>query len=266
MKTKIFTKVYFITIFLVSFCSCMKSENDISTLEINKKKLDTISNLASMNVEEVIWNDHGVFRKVSMIEGSDIKDEIEEKKQNDKATCSDIFSGVDRGNIKKTIATATPTTNYTLNAFKNTLQTDTFMRSLGITNSVNSPRVSQENRNVHITTSYLYAIKVEADGDMHIIMGDPSKVALINCEASGLPATSSSSYTKIKNVRNTIITRFGTNFCGKTSYTVFTPPVLVDNFDGSLFFDMSHTAGTVGPTGFRPTTSWEIHPISLIQF
>jgi hypothetical protein len=260
---------FFATIFLLAMLtfSCNKFESLSDIENENSQKLDTITNLATMNTNEVIWNDNGVYRKVTMIEDNDIEDELEESKNNtNKATCSNLFSGIDRGNIKKTFSTATPTTNYTLNAFKNTLQTDTFMRSLGITKSTTSPRVSQENRNVHITTSYLYAIKNESDGDFHIIMGDLNKVALTNCEASGLPETSSSSYTKINTVRNAIIAKFATDFCGKTSYTVFTPPILVDNLDGSLFFDVDHAAGVVGPTGFRPDTSWEIHPISLLQF
>jgi hypothetical protein len=35
---------------------------------------------------------------------------------------------------------------------------------------------------------------------------------------------------------------------------------------GSLFFDVDHKAGSVGPTGMRPKTAWEIHPVSDIQF
>jgi hypothetical protein len=35
---------------------------------------------------------------------------------------------------------------------------------------------------------------------------------------------------------------------------------------GSLFFDVDHPAGAVGPQGHRPQTAWEIHPISSIAF
>lgn len=264
MKTYFFVTVCLLAMLTFS-CNKFESLSDIENENI--QKLDTISNLALMKTDEVIWNDHGVFRKVSLLQDEDIEDEVEQAKGNtNKATCSNIFSGIDRGNIKKSLSTASPTTNNSLNALKSTFQTDAFMRSLGISTSTTSPRVTQENRNVHISSVYLYAIKNESDGDLHIIMGDLNKVALTNCEASGLPATSAVSFTKINAVRNAIVTKFGTDFCGKSSYTVFTPPVSVKNLDGSLFFDIDHAAGVVGPTGFRPDTAWEIHPISLLQF
>ena len=35
---------------------------------------------------------------------------------------------------------------------------------------------------------------------------------------------------------------------------------------GSLFYDISHSPGTVGPQGLRPGTAWEIHPVTSIVF
>ena len=246
---------------LVTLISCNKFES-VDTFQENNKSLDTIHSLTEMKTNSVIWNDHGVFRTVTLEESTDPK-EIEEENEN-KATCSGAFSGVDRAAAKTSFSSASQTTYYFFNTFRNTLQTDTFMRSIGISKSSN--RVSQENRNIYITTSYLYAIKHESDGDFHMIIGDLSKVALTNCEASGNPSTTSSAYSKIKAVKDAIVSRFGTDFCGKTSYTIFSPPILIDKFNGSLFFDIDHAAGTVGPTAYRPTTAWEVHPISFIQF
>ena len=39
-------------------------------------------------------------------------------------------------------------------------------------------------------------------------------------------------------------------------------PVIVE---GPLFFDVDHGAGTVGPSGMKPRTAWEIHPITKLR-
>ena len=36
--------------------------------------------------------------------------------------------------------------------------------------------------------------------------------------------------------------------------------------EGSLLFDIHHASGSVGPTGFRSSTVWEIHPVTSIEF
>jgi hypothetical protein len=264
MKNIFLLKSIVIAVVLVSFLSCKTEPFDENNPSL--EDLDTIKRLSQMTTDKVIWNDNGVFRTVTLSEDIDPEEKNEEENSNRAATCSPNFSGVDRANAKKSFSTAASTTNYTFNSFRNTLQTDTFMRSLGISTSSTSARVAQENRNVYITTSYLYAIKRESDGDYHMIIGDLNNVALTNCEASGYPSSSATSYTKIKAVRDAIVAKFGSEFCGGSSYTKFSPPILIDVLKGSLFFDVDHAAGTVGPTGFRPTTAWEIHPISELQF
>ena len=249
------------------FISCGENGNIGDFKETQTSVFDTIQKLTEMHSKEVIWNDNGIYRRVTMMESYDPIDENEENpSENNRATCSDYFSGNDRKVAKISISSGSSRTHYTMRTFINTLQTDAFMKWLGISKSSSSGRVSQEDRNVYITTSYLYAIKHESDGDLHLIIGDPNKTYFFNCEASGYPSSSASSYTKIKTVKTTLVNRFATDFCGKTSYTVFSPPILVDVLKGSLFFDVDHSAGTVGPTGYRPSTAWEIHPISEIKF
>jgi hypothetical protein len=267
-KHLVFINVLCSAVIFNLFFSCEKIESLDKSLVIentSNKILDTIQYLSQMKDKDVIWNDNGVYRKVSFGESSDPIEE-DQQKMNKLATCSPLFSGNDRKAAKISLATSQEVGYSSFNTFRNTLQTDTFMRSLGIPTSSTSNRVSQENRNIDVSSSYLYAIKNESDGDLHMIIGDLSKVALTNCEASGYPATSSSSYTKIKTVRETVVTRFGTDFCGKSNYTVFSPPVQLLTFKGSLFFDVDHAAGVVGPLGYRPTTSWEVHPVSSISF
>jgi hypothetical protein len=34
--------------------------------------------------------------------------------------------------------------------------------------------------------------------------------------------------------------------------------------EGSLFFDVDHAAGAVGPANMKPKSAWEMHPITKI--
>jgi hypothetical protein len=42
-------------------------------------------------------------------------------------------------------------------------------------------------------------------------------------------------------------------------YKKFDPPIAVD-LTGSVFFDVDHPAGAIGPAGLKPSSAWEIHP------
>ena len=41
----------------------------------------------------------------------------------------------------------------------------------------------------------------------------------------------------------------------------------VKNITGTLFFDVNHDGGSIGPRNYAgPTTAWEIHPVTAIEF
>jgi hypothetical protein len=248
--------------------SCNKTKNVLTYNSITKTTIkDTINNLAEINSDSAIWNDNGIYRTVTIEKSNDVADENRnEENVTNAATCATDFEGVDRAIAKTSFATATTYTYSTFSTFRNTLQTDAFMRGLNIPRNSNSNRVSQENRNAKFNAVYLYALKKEADRDFHLILGDANLVSLLNCEASGFPATTGTAYTAIKAVKDAITARFGSNLCSQSSYLKFNPAVPITSMKGSLFFDVDHAAGTVGPAGFRPTTAWEIHPINAIQF
>ena len=181
---------------------------------------------------------------------------------------TDIFLGTDRYVAKTTRLTKTYETFTTINAFRATLQADSIMRnhSPAVTKDSASVRVTEEKRNITINKCYLYAIKRESDNDFHMIVGHdttPAPSELLNIEVSGLPDTTSASYATLKMVRDTIENRFG-EVC-KSSYTLFSPPMKM-LIKGSLFYDIDHAPGIVGPTGYRPNTSWEIHPVTKVSF
>lgn len=52
--------------------------------------------------------------------------------------------------------------------------------------------------------------------------------------------------------------------CG--NYVLPSSPIPIRQLRGALFFDTDHPAGQVGPAGSRPSTAWEIHPVTFIEF
>src|SRR5207249_1238839 len=89
---------------------------------------------------------------------------------------------------------------------------------------------------------------------------------LINVEVSGLPGSSSRDFATLKALRNKFLAFFDGSDPGTSrGYDKFDPPIPV-TLTGSLFFDVDHRAGAVGPAGLKPDSAWEIHPLTDITF
>ncbi|MFL6414788.1 MAG: hypothetical protein ACJ74Y_03860, partial [Bryobacteraceae bacterium] len=80
----------------------------------------------------------------------------------------------------------------------------------------------------------------------------------------GLPPSDSPFLRTLKTARNEF-KLFFRNALPADGYDKYTPAIPVQVV-GSLFFDVDHPTGEVGPLGLKPQTSWEIHPVSDIQF
>ncbi len=264
--------IAFIAIFSFLVYSCTKEKSSSGRLPpqtlLSARAYDTITTLAAFKKDTVIWKHGGIFTMVTYEENHDEENEINERSSGTASTttCFDAFAGSARSAAKTSYASVSYGTYASINAMRAVLQTDSYMKGLGITNS--SPRVSEENRNRSITTSYLYAIARESDNDFHMIIGDANNAAgnLLNCEASGNPASGQSSYAAINAVRTYLKGYFGKDFCGQSGYTKFSPAIRISVLKGSLFFDIDHAAGTIGPLGLRPNTAWEMHPVHNITF
>lgn len=135
-----------------------------------------------------------------------------------------------------------------------------------ITEAANSERQPEEMRNV-VLDAAVYAFKAEDDHDFHLIVGDPDcndPKCFMNVEVSALPSAAGSDKDDLTAVRAEF--RSWLDSEPGATYLFFVDdqgdgsPVPV-HIEGSLFYDLDHVAGTVGPTGYRPDTSWEIHPI-----
>jgi len=174
---------------------------------------------------------------------------------------NDFFCGSIRAECKTSINNVHFESFPDLNSFLETLPSDSHMRTLGI--SSNSNRSNEEKRNVTINRTYIYAIKHEGDKDYHLIIGDSEEETFINVEISGLPDEHHADFDILLSVRQTL-----KNFLSNArlresgSYNVPDKPIPV-SVSGSLFFDF-HPA--VGPKKYSTKTSWEIHPVSKIEF
>lgn len=218
---------------------------------------DTITTLSTNRTSPAIYKaPDGKLYKVKFI-----ADPSEKKVSGpEDLTCGeDTYSGTDRASAKTSFGTGVKKTFATIAALVSSLPTDAVMKTK-VTKK--SPRSADEQKNVRLDHGiFLFAMKSESDNDYHVIIGDnkdPKKATLLNVEISGVPKKGNASIQKVRDF-------FEKNFvelCG-TKYAAFTPaiPIVIE---GSVFYDIDHAPGTVGPAGMRPKTAWEIHPIKSI--
>jgi len=172
------------------------------------------------------------------------------------------FAGTARKAAKISISSAPMQTFNSLHTFLNSLPDDQDMIAMGIPKSATSGRVAEEERNVSIPV-WVYAIKWEEDHDWHIIVGsdpDDGNPVYFNVEISGLPPKSSVDYNTLLGARQDLADVLDNDLPGGSGYWAYEPfPVRVK---GSLFYDVSHAPGVVGPGSLKPDTAWEIHPVT----
>lgn len=183
------------------------------------------------------------------------------------AGSGDVFAGNDRRDPKTSVATGGLKSFSTISELRSSFPTDKFMKNLGITKALDSERTPQEQYNVSVD-GYIYAASKESDNDFHLIVGDEdcaSGRCLINVEVSGLPQDpSDSSYPTLSAVRAKFLAYFNDQQPSR-GYKKFDPPIAAA-LTGSVFFDVDHPAGAVGPPGLKPSSAWEIHPLTDITF
>jgi hypothetical protein len=179
----------------------------------------------------------------------------------------DIFAGTDRRDPKTSVATGGLKSFSTVAALRSSFPKDNYMKGLGITRAPDSERTLEEQYNVSVE-GYIYAASKESDNDFHLIVGDKNCAAgdcFINVEVSGLPQDPADpSYPTLSAVRMKFLAYFN-NQQPPRRYKQFAPPIAVA-LTGSVFFDVDHPAGAVGPAGFKPSSAWEIHPLTDITF
>jgi hypothetical protein len=182
------------------------------------------------------------------------------------AADGDHFKGKDRKAAKTSIAESAVEEFSDLVTLRSSLPPDDDMLAdPDISKAEDNQRVTRERRNVHLRAFLLAAAK-ESDNDFHLILGvgpDADPDGLMNSEVSGLP-TGGPFGARLKEVRDSFKAQIAGGLPGRT-YDIFDPPIPVE-VTGSLFFDLDHPAGAVGPGRLKPSTAWEIHPITKIVF
>jgi hypothetical protein len=180
----------------------------------------------------------------------------------------DAFRGTARACAKLSMASGTPQSFTDLADVLDSLPSDESMRAMNISKSADSCRLSDEQKLVTVT-AFLYAASRESDNDFHCIVGrDPSLPSrFMNVEVSALPPSGSEFLAAIRSARNQFKAFFTANgdALPGSGYDKFDPPISI-TVTGSVFFDVDHVPPAVGPSGMKPQTAWEIHPVSAIQF
>jgi hypothetical protein len=178
------------------------------------------------------------------------------------------FEGSYRKGAKTSIVDDAPLQSYaSVAALRATLPEDGEMRE-GHEPPIgkDTPRVDEELRRVRVTAWLLAATKPE-DNDYHLILSDtlagddPDR--LLTAEVSGLPK-SGPYRTRLRLPREQYQEHFGGEPPG-SGYKVWEEVWRV-RVEGSLFFDRQHKPGKVGPAEHAPSTVWEIHPVTSIEF
>jgi hypothetical protein len=184
------------------------------------------------------------------------------------APSADNYHGSARMAAKLSIGSGAPEDISDIGTLLHSLPADKTMRAKHISQTPDSGRLPEEQRNVTVT-AFLYASSKESDNDFHCIVGrDPKKPAqFMNVEVSGLPPSSSEFFATLKAARNQFKVFFTSNADGLPAggYDKYDPPISI-TVTGSLFFDVDHVPPAVGPQGMKPKTAWEIHPVSKIEF
>jgi hypothetical protein len=145
-------------------------------------------------------------------------------------------------------------------------------------------RFPEELRNVKVT-AWMCAVKYESDkggdNDFHVILSSAPNTSagstrFMTSEVSGLPVKgagtaagdkavldpTSPDFKTLTNARQQLVDFFPQQKLVSTFFKL--PKATKVTVTGSLHFDSDHTAGTIGPQGMRPQTSWEIHPVSSV--
>ena len=184
---------------------------------------------------------------------------------------SPLFLGSDRKAAKLSYLTTTNHNEPLLQLINRLLALEPTMmnHNPAITVDCNSTRVAEEKENIWLEHVFIYVIIREPDGDYHLIVGDGQHTApetLFNVEISGLPESSSTYFTKLKNVRNKFETRFTT--CSVKNFWETNATLPEISIKGTLFFDKRHASmGThSGNNTIKTKTFWEIHPVTYIKF
>ena len=239
--------------------SCILS---LMTTEVFSQDItcDTITDFANTPCNKAVFK--ASTGKTYQVEFVDDDGEAGERGLESVNCLDSIFAGHARLEAKVTYVSADVEDFETVSALLKALDKEAVIRAKV---KGHNNRVAAEKRNVRLLKdTYLFAFKKESDNDYHVIIGDhfdPKKATFFNAEISGL---SKDNDKRFQAVRQAFEKQF-IQVCN-SAYAVFTAKPIKIQIEGSLFYDIDHVAGQIGPKGYKPLSTWEIHPISKIVF
>ena len=179
----------------------------------------------------------------------------------------DPFTGVVRPTVKTSYSSKSYESFGSIAALYRSLKSKEFMDNLSIGHS--DDRVSFENRNVKITTAYLYTITVESDNDFHLLIGNtpvynPGTTRVFNAEIPGVPRDGDMATKQhVRELRAKLLRIFSAiPVCGNRGYLQEYTKITIR---GSLFYDTQHKSNPAKCKDVEGESAWEIHPVWDIQ-
>lgn len=184
------------------------------------------------------------------------------------ASADDVFGGTIRVKPKTNYSEKTYKKYRTIPALYRKLESNEFMKDLGIGNS--EERVEQEERNIILEKAYLYTITLEDDNDLHLLIGNTpvfkeGKTRVFNAEISGVPPSGTAAQKQhMKDLREKAINEMNDiPLCGHSGYLQANRRIKIR---GSLFFDSHHATKPAKCREVEGESAWEIHPVFDIEF
>lgn len=181
---------------------------------------------------------------------------------------NDPFTGSVRSIPKTTYSTKKYEKFRTIPALFRKLPSSENMKALGI--GRRNERVPEEDRNVRIEKAYLYTVTVEADNDLHLLIGNtpvyiPGETRVFNAEISGIPPDGTAEEKEqMRRLRaKAIAAMLDIPLCGRNNYLQVNRRISIR---GSLFFDSHHASKPARCREVEGESAWEIHPVKDIVF
>jgi hypothetical protein len=137
-----------------------------------------------------------------------------------------------------------------------------------ITKSTDERNAEIELVNVTVNNAWIYEVSHQADNDYHLLIGnspDNDDGRYLNAEISGINPDSPDAK-DLLDLRNSFKQQYQ-DYAGKPlpkGYTQPRNPIHI-RVMGSIFLDADHGRAAVGHGDIKNFTSWEIHPITMIQ-
>jgi hypothetical protein len=182
----------------------------------------------------------------------------------------ETFCRTARRAAKTSVAHGTTMQFDTFQEFHDWLPKQKDMENLHIPRGIDSNRVDKEKYDVTIV-AYLYAAAKQSDNDFHLIVGGGPNAPTsrkMNVEISGLSPLGYPDRDTLVSAREAFKAFCLTEWSSlpKSTFKFCQPPLKV-RITGSIFFDVEHGPGAVGPGSLSGDidTSWEIHPITRFE-